>query len=129
MPARKKVRWFCCKGSGWWLQVGQFDEMVKYLMMVRDKVKDPKVDTEIVIAYAMTDKLGDLEAFITGAAPVSLFVHRFLSARHCLCDDRQPWRTRSLYHRYGTSPCFCFSPSLCRLLSAWHCVRNDQQAR
>ena len=56
-----------------WLQVGQYDDLVKYLMMVRDKVKDPKVDTEIVIAYAMTDKLGDLEAFITSALLLSVF--------------------------------------------------------
>ena len=49
------------------LETKQYDDMVRYLMMVRDKVKDPKVDTEIVIAYAMTDKLGDLEAFITSA--------------------------------------------------------------
>lgn len=47
--------------------VRQYDDLVRYLMMVRDKVKDPKVDTEIVIGYAMTDKLGDLESFITSA--------------------------------------------------------------
>jgi clathrin heavy chain len=51
------------------LETKQYDDMVRYLMMVRDKVKDPKVDTEIVIAYAMTHKLGDLEAFITSAPP------------------------------------------------------------
>jgi clathrin heavy chain len=52
-------------------EVKQYDDLVKYLMMVRDKVKDPKVDTEIVIGYAMTDKLGDLEAFITSAILMS----------------------------------------------------------
>ena len=50
-------------------EVAQYDDLVKYLMMVRDKIKDPKIDTEIVFAYAMTDKLGDLEAFITSALP------------------------------------------------------------
>ena len=50
------------------LETKQYDDMVRYLMMVRDKVKDPKVDTEIVIAYAMTDKLGELESFITSAS-------------------------------------------------------------
>jgi clathrin heavy chain len=45
----------------------EYGELVRYLMMVRDKIKDPKVDTEIVIAFAVTDKLADLEAFINGA--------------------------------------------------------------
>lgn len=49
------------------LETKQYDDMVRFLMMVRDKVKDPKVDTEIVIAYAMTEKLGELESFITSA--------------------------------------------------------------
>lgn len=47
----------------------QYDDLVRFLTMVRDKIKDPKVDTEIAIAYAMTDKLGELEAFITSARP------------------------------------------------------------
>lgn len=47
----------------------QYDDLVRFLMMVRDKIKDPKVDTEIAIAYAMTGKLGELEAFITSATP------------------------------------------------------------
>lgn len=54
----------------------QYDDLVRFLMMVRDKIKDPKVDTEIAIAYAMTGKLGELEAFIT-SAPLLLTPDRF----------------------------------------------------
>ena len=42
-----------------------FDSMVKYLAMVRKKVKEPKVDSELCYAYAKTDKLAELEEFIT----------------------------------------------------------------
>lgn len=35
-------------------------------MMVRKKVKDPKVDTELVYALAKTSALGELEEFISG---------------------------------------------------------------
>lgn len=58
----------------------QYDDLVRFLMMVRDKIKDPKVDTEIAIAYAMTDKLGELEAFITSAPS-----HLGLDQPLCLC--------------------------------------------
>jgi hypothetical protein len=41
-----------------------YDDLVKYLLMVRKKVKDPKVDTELVYAYAQGKDLGPLEEFI-----------------------------------------------------------------
>ena len=43
-----------------------YDDLVKYLLMVRKKVKDPKVDTELVYAYAQGKDLGPLEEFIVG---------------------------------------------------------------
>lgn len=45
---------------------GVHDDLVKYLLMVRKKVKDPKVDTELVYAYARGKDLGPLEEFIVG---------------------------------------------------------------
>ncbi|PRW61204.1 clathrin heavy chain [Chlorella sorokiniana] len=47
-------------------EAGQHDDLAKYLLMVRKKVKDPKVDTELVYAYAKNKDLGPLEEFITG---------------------------------------------------------------
>ncbi len=43
-----------------------FDELVKYLLMVRKQLKDSKVDTELVYAYAKTNQLASLEEFISG---------------------------------------------------------------
>ena len=41
-----------------------YEALVSYLVMVRKKVKDAKVDTELCYAYARIDKLSDLEEFI-----------------------------------------------------------------
>lgn len=43
---------------------GQYEDLAKYLLMVRKKVKDPKVDTELVYAYSRTKDMGPLEEFI-----------------------------------------------------------------
>ena len=45
---------------------------MKYLVMVRKKVKDSKVDTELVYAYARTSQLGPLEEFISGTHQANL---------------------------------------------------------
>ena len=41
-----------------------FDELVRYLVMARQKVKDQAIDTELVYSYAKTDRLGDMEEFL-----------------------------------------------------------------
>eukprot|EP01006_Ploeotia_vitrea_P036085 TRINITY_DN65965_c0_g1_i1.p1 TRINITY_DN65965_c0_g1~~TRINITY_DN65965_c0_g1_i1.p1 ORF type:complete len:1680 (-),score=269.82 TRINITY_DN65965_c0_g1_i1:136-5175(-) len=45
-----------------------FNELVKYLTMARGDAqkKEAAIDTELVYAYAKTDRLADLEEFITG---------------------------------------------------------------
>lgn len=43
-----------------------YAELPKYLLMVRKKVKDPAVDTELAYAYARNKELGALEEFIAG---------------------------------------------------------------
>jgi clathrin heavy chain len=47
-------------------RVNQFSDLVKYLMMARKeaKVKDPQIDTYLVLTYAKTGRLGDLEEFL-----------------------------------------------------------------
>lgn len=40
--------------------------------MVRKKIKDSKVDSELVFAYAKTGQLGPLEEFISGAQQANL---------------------------------------------------------
>ncbi|CAA6654735.1 unnamed protein product [Spirodela intermedia] len=41
-----------------------YHDLVKYLLMVRQKVKEPKVDSELIYAFAKIDRLGDIEEFI-----------------------------------------------------------------
>ncbi|GMI72607.1 clathrin heavy chain 1, hot ABA deficiency suppressor 1 [Hibiscus trionum] len=41
-----------------------YPDLVRYLLMVREKVKEPKVDSELIYAYAKIDRLGEIEEFI-----------------------------------------------------------------
>ncbi|KOM46889.1 hypothetical protein LR48_Vigan07g059300 [Vigna angularis] len=41
-----------------------YHDLVKYLLMVRQKAKEPKVDSELIYAYAKIDRLSDIEEFI-----------------------------------------------------------------
>ncbi|KAE8712029.1 Clathrin heavy chain 1 [Hibiscus syriacus] len=41
-----------------------YDDLVRYILMVRQKVKEPKVDSELIYAYAKIDRLGEIEEFI-----------------------------------------------------------------
>eukprot|EP00929_Paragymnodinium_shiwhaense_P056354 TRINITY_DN2820_c0_g1_i2.p1 TRINITY_DN2820_c0_g1~~TRINITY_DN2820_c0_g1_i2.p1 ORF type:complete len:1724 (-),score=606.43 TRINITY_DN2820_c0_g1_i2:339-5510(-) len=43
-----------------------YEDLVKYLLMARNKAKDQMIDTELVYAYAKTDRLSDMEEFVTG---------------------------------------------------------------
>ncbi|KAF7816495.1 clathrin heavy chain 1 [Senna tora] len=41
-----------------------YHDLVRYLLMVRQKAKEPKVDSELIYAYAKIDRLSDIEEFI-----------------------------------------------------------------
>ncbi|GAU36984.1 hypothetical protein TSUD_150200 [Trifolium subterraneum] len=41
-----------------------YQDLVRYLLMVRQKTKEPKVDSELIYAYAKIDRLSDIEEFI-----------------------------------------------------------------
>lgn len=60
------------------VQAGSYEDLVKYLIMVRKKAKDSKVDTELVYAYAKTKQLGPLEEFISSPNQANLQVSRFM---------------------------------------------------
>lgn len=47
------------KNSNW-------EDLVKYLQMARKKARETYIETELVYAYAMTNRLADLEEFISG---------------------------------------------------------------
>lgn len=44
-----------------------FDDLILFLKMARAKVKDVRIDNELVYAYARTDRLGDLEDFLVAS--------------------------------------------------------------
>ncbi|KAA0189973.1 hypothetical protein HAZT_HAZT008690 [Hyalella azteca] len=48
-------------------QTGQWEDLVRYLVMARKKARESYVESELVYAYAKTNRLADLEEFI--AAP------------------------------------------------------------
>ncbi|KAL5102347.1 hypothetical protein RYX36_006674 [Vicia faba] len=41
-----------------------YHDLVKYLLMVRKKTKEPKVDSELIYAYAKIGQLGEIQKFI-----------------------------------------------------------------
>lgn len=43
-----------------------WEDLVKYLQMARKKARETYIETELVFAYAMTNRLADLEEFISG---------------------------------------------------------------
>eukprot|EP01111_Echinosteliopsis_oligospora_P009445 TRINITY_DN2769_c0_g1_i2.p1 TRINITY_DN2769_c0_g1~~TRINITY_DN2769_c0_g1_i2.p1 ORF type:complete len:1719 (-),score=461.34 TRINITY_DN2769_c0_g1_i2:59-5215(-) len=43
----------------------RYDDLVKYLQMCRKKLKESFIESELIYAFAMTDRLADLEEFIT----------------------------------------------------------------
>ncbi len=47
-------------------QADQYTDLVSFLVMARKKIKETSVDSELIFAYAKTDKLAELEEFISG---------------------------------------------------------------
>ena len=75
----------------------QYADLVKYLMMVRKKVKDQTVDSEIVIAYAKTAQLGELENFISGTHQANLQVR----CTPRILRTRETCKSKSNYTFFG----------------------------
>ena len=45
-------------------RAGKHDDMVRYLQMARKTLREPRIDTELVVAYAKTDRISDMEEFL-----------------------------------------------------------------
>lgn len=43
-----------------------WEDLVKFLQMARKKARETYVETELVFAYAKTNRLADMEEFISG---------------------------------------------------------------
>lgn len=44
---------------------GKQDDLVRFLQMARKTLREPKIDTELAYAYAKTDRLHDMEDFLS----------------------------------------------------------------
>ena len=61
----------CCVKLLWFLQFsipssGNYEDLVRYLQMARKKTRESFIETELVFAFAKTNRLADLEEFISG---------------------------------------------------------------
>ena len=45
---------------------GNYEDLVRYLQMARKKTRETFIETELVFAFAKTNRLADLEEFISG---------------------------------------------------------------
>lgn len=50
----------------------KYEELVKYLVMARNKVKDAHLDSELVYSYAKAGSVGEMEEFVTGSTTANL---------------------------------------------------------
>ena len=50
----------------WFSLPGNFEDLVRYLLMAHKKTREPFIETELVFAFAKTSRLADLEEFISG---------------------------------------------------------------
>lgn len=46
-------------------QVDKNEDLIRFLMMARKKVREPVVESELILAYAKTNRLLELEEFIS----------------------------------------------------------------
>merc|ERR1712061_735757 len=61
-----------------------YDELVRYLLMARKTAKDQLIDSELVYSYAKTERLGDMEEFISNTNTANMeYVGDRLYAERC----------------------------------------------
>lgn len=48
------------------LNLGSWEDLVRYLQMSRKKARESYIESELIYAYAKTNRLADLEEFISG---------------------------------------------------------------
>jgi len=69
-----------------------YDELVAYLLMARTKAKDQAIDTELVYAYAKTERLAEMEEFVSGTNTANV-----VSVGDRLYDERAYKAAKILY--------------------------------
>jgi len=72
---------------------GNWEELVKYLQMARKKARETFIETELIYAYAKTNRLAELEEFISGPNHAQI-----LSVGDRCFDDKMYEAAKILYN-------------------------------
>jgi len=72
---------------------GSWEDLVRYLQMARKKARESYIESELIYAYARTNRLADLEEFISG--PNHADIQKVL----LLCESAFWKRYRALHCR------------------------------
>lgn len=70
--------------------IDSWEDLVKFLQMARKKARETFIETELVFAYAKTNRLADLEEFISGPnhaniTQVKEYIMVFRYPKICFC--------------------------------------------
>jgi Region in Clathrin and VPS. len=76
---------------------GSWEDLVRYLQMARKKARESYIESELIYAYARTNRLADLEEFISG--PNHADIQKVL----LLCESALWKHNRSLHCRGAVS--------------------------
>lgn len=66
------------------LILGSWEDLVRYLQMSRKKARESYIESELIYAYAKTNRLADLEEFISGPNHADIQKVIFLMSHHCI---------------------------------------------
>jgi len=83
---------------------GNWEDLVKYLQMARKKARETFIETELVFAYAMTNRLADLEEFISGPNHAAITQVMFLA---CMGGAGIGWVVQDPRYIRETNIFFC----------------------
>jgi hypothetical protein len=54
-------------------RAGKYDDLIRYLQMARKTIREPQVDGYLLLSFAKTDRLHDLEDFLAGLNVADVF--------------------------------------------------------
>jgi len=65
--------------------VDNWEDLVKFLQMARKKARESYVETELIFALAKTNRLAELEEFVSG--PNNAHIQQVRKTSHLCCGE------------------------------------------
>jgi len=94
-------------------RAGKYEDLTRYLQMARKTIREPQVDGYLMLSFAKTDRLHDLEDFLAGLNVADVYHSPYIT------DNRFLILVRSAITRnYIKLPRSCSPPSRTGL--DWH---------